>query len=90
MAAHELRTPLTPLSMYLQNIERRLSRGLPVDPELSVREGHAVAEKVEDDIRAAFPGAWVVTHLEPATAEELAVQQGDPGIWKGYRDSDAA
>ena len=43
MAAHELRTPLTPLSMYLQNIERRLSRGLPVDPELAVKSRRQVS-----------------------------------------------
>lgn len=51
MAAHELRTPLTPLSMYLQNIERRLSRGLPVDPELahkSRRQVSRLAKLVED------------------------------------------
>jgi CheY-like chemotaxis protein/anti-sigma regulatory factor (Ser/Thr protein kinase) len=34
VAAHELRTPLTPLSMYLQGIERRLSRGAAIEPEL--------------------------------------------------------
>src|SRR5205814_9331831 len=34
VAAHELRTPVTPLSMYLQGIERRLSRGAAVEPEL--------------------------------------------------------
>ncbi|HZX96779.1 MAG TPA: ATP-binding protein [Myxococcales bacterium] len=33
MAAHELRTPLTPLSMYLQNIQRRVSRGDPIEPD---------------------------------------------------------
>ncbi|MFL5276644.1 MAG: ATP-binding protein [Myxococcales bacterium] len=37
VAAHELRTPLTPLSMYLQGIERRLARGLPIEPELVVK-----------------------------------------------------
>jgi len=35
VAAHELRTPLTPLSMYLQNIEKRLSRGTSIHPELA-------------------------------------------------------
>jgi two-component system, sensor histidine kinase len=34
VAAHELRTPLTPLSMYLQSIERRLSRGQQVETYL--------------------------------------------------------
>ena len=33
VAAHELRTPLTPLSMYLQNIERRMQRQVPVELE---------------------------------------------------------
>jgi PAS domain S-box-containing protein len=35
VAAHELRTPLTPLSMYLQNIERKLQRQQPIEPELA-------------------------------------------------------
>jgi PAS domain S-box-containing protein len=35
VAAHELRTPLTPLSMYLQNIERRLLRQQPIEPDLA-------------------------------------------------------
>ena len=34
VAAHELRTPLTPLSMYLQSIERRLSRGQAIGRDL--------------------------------------------------------
>lgn len=64
---------------------RHIDLHLLVDPQLTLREGHDFAEKVEDDIRAAFPGAWVVIHVEPATEEELAVQEGDPGIWKGHR-----
>ena len=34
VAAHELRTPLTPLSMYLQSIEKRITRHQPVETEL--------------------------------------------------------
>ena len=34
VAAHELRTPLTPLSMYLQNIDRKLQRGVPLEQDL--------------------------------------------------------
>jgi len=37
VAAHELRTPLTPLSMYLQSIERRLTRGQAVESDLVVK-----------------------------------------------------
>lgn len=65
--------------------QRHIDLHLLVDPELTLQEGHALAEKVEDDIREAFPGAWVVIHVEPATEEELAVQAGDPGIWKGHQ-----
>jgi CheY-like chemotaxis protein/anti-sigma regulatory factor (Ser/Thr protein kinase) len=43
VAAHELRTPLTPLSMYLQNIERRLQRQQPIDPELAAKARRQVA-----------------------------------------------
>ena len=51
VAAHELRTPLTPLTMYLQNIERRVARGLAVDPELAGkarRQVSRLAKLVED------------------------------------------
>ncbi|MFL5396479.1 MAG: ATP-binding protein [Myxococcales bacterium] len=51
VAAHELRTPLTPLSMYLQGIERRLARGLPIEPELVVkarRQVRRLSRLVED------------------------------------------
>jgi signal transduction histidine kinase len=51
IAAHELRTPLTPLSMYLQNIERRLSRGVAIDPELAIksrRQVNRLTKLVED------------------------------------------
>jgi len=65
--------------------QRHIDLHLLVDPGLSLQQGHALAEKVEDDIRAAFKGAWVVTHVEPATEEELAVPESDPGIWRGYR-----
>jgi PAS domain S-box-containing protein len=51
VAAHELRTPLTPLSMYLQNIQRRLARGDGVDPELITkarRQVERMSRLVED------------------------------------------
>jgi len=51
VAAHELRTPLTPLSMYLQSIQRRLSRGDGVEPELITkarRQVERMSRLVED------------------------------------------
>lgn len=51
VAAHELRTPLTPLSMYLQNIERRLQRQQAVEPELigkARRQVDRLGKLVED------------------------------------------
>ena len=52
VAAHELRTPLTPLSMYLQSIERRLQRQLPVEPEMVAKARRQVARlsKLVEDL----------------------------------------
>jgi len=41
-----------------------------VDPAWSVARGHDFAHQVADDIRAALPGAVVLTHVEPAGAPE--------------------
>ncbi|MBI3912093.1 MAG: cation transporter [Armatimonadetes bacterium] len=65
--------------------QRHIDLHLLVDPEMSLRAAHELAEEVEDRIRAAFPGVLVVTHVEPATDEELAVEVSEPGIWKGVR-----
>lgn len=51
VAAHELRTPLTPLSMYLQSIERRLSRGQSIGRDLVTkarRQVERLGRLVED------------------------------------------
>jgi signal transduction histidine kinase len=51
VAAHELRTPLTPLSIYLESIERRLSRGEQFDPTLvskALRQTARLGRLVED------------------------------------------
>lgn len=64
---------------------RHIDLHLLVDPDLSLRAAHELAEEVEESIRTAFPGAWVMIHVEPATEEELAVSESDPGIWKGRR-----
>jgi divalent metal cation (Fe/Co/Zn/Cd) transporter len=38
---------------------------LLVPGEMSVREGHRIADEIEEKIRAALPGSAVLTHLEP-------------------------
>lgn len=38
---------------------------LLVPGDMSVRDGHHVAEEIEEGIRAALPGTAVLTHLEP-------------------------
>jgi divalent metal cation (Fe/Co/Zn/Cd) transporter len=38
---------------------------LLVPGEMSVREGHRIADEIEAKIRAQLPGAAVMTHLEP-------------------------
>jgi divalent metal cation (Fe/Co/Zn/Cd) transporter len=35
---------------------------------MTVHDGHAVAEEIEERIRAALPGTAVLTHLEPIEA----------------------
>ncbi len=46
---------------------------LLVPGETSVREGHRIADEIEEKIRAAIPGTGVLTHLEPI---------GDPASYK--------
>jgi cation diffusion facilitator family transporter len=63
--------------------ERHIDLHLLLDEEISLKEAHLVAEEVEDTIRATFRGVHVVTHIEPATEDELALDAGDAGIRKG-------
>jgi signal transduction histidine kinase len=75
VAAHELRTPLTPLSMYLQSIERRLARGLPIEQEVASkarRQVTRVAKLVEDllDVSRLETGRLEIRH-DPVHLEQL-------------------
>jgi len=36
-----------------------------VPGEMTVREGHRVADEIEEAIRTALPGSAIITHLEP-------------------------
>jgi len=65
--------------------QRHIDLHLLVDEAMSLRDAHRLAEEVEDRIREEFgqSGVHIVTHVEPATEEELAVDTQDPGIQKG-------
>ena len=65
--------------------QRHIDLHLLVDEAMSLRDAHRLAEEVEDRIREEFgqSGVHIVTHVEPATEEELAVDTHDPGIQKG-------
>jgi cation diffusion facilitator family transporter len=52
---------------------------LLVPGQLSVHEGHRLAEEIEDKIRAVLPGTAVLTHLEPI---EDAASYGDQELFR--------
>lgn len=56
---HDLRTRTSGMHDFVQ-----CHVGLP--PEMTVREAHDVVERVENDLRAAFPGVEVLIHIDPA------------------------
>lgn len=56
--------------------ERHIDVHLLVPSEMSVAEGHKVAEEIEDKIRAEFDRAHVITHVEPIGEEEV----GETGV----------
>ena len=52
---------------------------LLVPGQLSVHEGHRLAEEIEEKIRAVLPGSAVLTHLEPI---EDAASYGDQELFR--------
>jgi cation diffusion facilitator family transporter len=68
--------------------QRHIDLHLQFDQDMSLRDAHRLAEEVEDKIRAEFGQVNVITHVEPATEEELAPDEADPGIRKGRTPSD--
>lgn len=70
--------------------QRHIDLHLLVDEEMSLRDAHRLAEEVEDRIREEFgqAGVHIITHVEPATEEELKVDTRDPGIQKGVPPAD--
>jgi cation diffusion facilitator family transporter len=69
---------------------RHIDLHLLVDQEMSLRDAHHLAEEVEDRIREEFgqESVHIITHVEPATEEELRVDSLDPGIRKGVPPGD--
>jgi cation diffusion facilitator family transporter len=69
---------------------RHIDLHLLVDEEMSLRDAHRLAEEVEDRIRDEFghAGVHIITHVEPATEEELLGDVRDPGIRKGIPPPD--
>lgn len=63
--------------------QRQIDLHLLLDEGISLKEAHRTAEEVEDAIRAALGGVQIVTHIEPATEDEMALDAGDMGIRKG-------
>jgi ferrous-iron efflux pump FieF len=56
---HDLRTRTSGMHDFVQ-----FHVGLP--PDMTVREAHEVVERVEGDLRDAFPGVEVLIHIDPA------------------------
>lgn len=58
---------------------RLVEMHLLVPGEMSVREGHRIADEIEEKIRAKLPGAAVMTHLEPiedpASREDMGIDR---------------
>ena len=63
LSLHDLRTRAAGLTTFIQlHIE--------LDPRMKLSDAHAVSDAVERDLCAAFPGAEVIIHQDPAGHEE--------------------
>jgi len=61
---HDLKTRMAGLSTFIQ-----LHLGL--DPQMPLAEAHAISDAVEQALLAAYPGAEVIIHQDPAGLEPL-------------------
>ncbi len=50
---------------------REIDYHLIVPGNMAVEEAHAIAERIEDEMRERYPGTHVVTHIEPDTADTV-------------------
>lgn len=58
MGVHDLRTRISGRDRFIQF-------HLELDPDLSLRDAHKIADEVEQMVEDAFPGADVIAHQEP-------------------------
>ncbi len=56
---HDLRTRSSGIGAFIE-------LHLELDPHLTVVEAHDIADRIENDLKSAFPGAEVLIHQEPA------------------------
>jgi ferrous-iron efflux pump FieF len=61
---HELKTRQAGLSTFIQV-------HLEMDPAMTLADAHTVSDEVEKDLMAAFPGAEVIIHQDPAGLEVI-------------------
>ena len=61
---HDLKTRMAGLSTFIQ-------LHLALDPKMSLAEAHSVSDAVEQALLAAYPGAEVIIHQDPAGLEPL-------------------
>jgi ferrous-iron efflux pump FieF len=64
-ALHELRTRQAGGSVFIQV-------HLELDPNMTLARAHAISDRVEKALCAAFPNAEVIIHQDPAGAEQVA------------------
>jgi ferrous-iron efflux pump FieF len=64
---HDLKTRKAGLSVFIQV-------HLELDPQMQLAEAHAISDEVERDLMAAFPGAEVIIHQDPAGYEASSPQ----------------
>ena len=64
---HDLKTRKAGLSVFIQV-------HLELDPQMKLTEAHAISDEVERDLMAAFPGAEVIIHQDPAGYEAASPQ----------------
>ena len=65
---HDLKTRKAGLSVFIQV-------HLELDPQMQLSEAHAISDEVERDLMAAFPGAEVIIHQDPAGLETATPEQ---------------
>jgi ferrous-iron efflux pump FieF len=65
LAAHPEVVGVYDLRTRISGMQRFIQANLEFPPHMTLEEVHDITDEVEDEIRAAFPGAEVVIHPEP-------------------------